>query len=148
VNALRHAVVVPPVEEQAARNALLGGGTPSNQPQRPPSYRSTPSIAPSETYTYESSRRELFKDARAPKASFGAQDLDKPYDQYGAQQEQVQDEDEETEAIKQQIKYTKSESVASTRNALRAAREAEETARNTLTKLGDQTGKLPHLRTG
>ncbi|KAJ8455673.1 hypothetical protein ONZ45_g18879 [Pleurotus djamor] len=34
------------------------------------------------------------------------------------------------------------ESVASTRNALRLAREAEETARNTLTRLGDQSEKL------
>jgi hypothetical protein len=53
----------------------------------------------------------------------------------------------QVEAIKQQIKFTKSESVASTRNALRAAREAEETARNTLTKLGDQTGQPPFTNT-
>jgi hypothetical protein len=36
----------------------------------------------------------------------------------------------------------KQESVSSTRNALRMAREAEETARGTLTKLGDQSEKL------
>jgi hypothetical protein len=45
-----------------------------------------------------------------------------------------------SEAIKQQIRFTKQESLASTRNALRTAREAEETARNTLTRLGDQSG--------
>lgn len=93
---------------------------------------------------YESSRAELFRNAPAPRATFGSQNLDQPYDQYGAnndqQDGQVRDEEEEVEAIKQQMRMTKQESLASTRNALRAAREAEETARNTLTKLGDQSG--------
>ena len=44
------------------------------------------------------------------------------------------------EGIKQNLRFTKQESVNSTRNALRLAREAEETARNTLTRLGDQSG--------
>lgn len=50
--------------------------------------------------------------------------------------------DEDVEGIKQQTRYVKQESVNSTRNALRLAREAEETARNTLTRLGDQSGAL------
>lgn len=49
--------------------------------------------------------------------------------------------DEDVEGIKQQLRFTKQESVNSTRNALRLAREAEETARNTLGKLGTQSGK-------
>jgi len=48
--------------------------------------------------------------------------------------------DEDIEGIKQQTRFVKQESVNSTRNALRIAREAEETARNTLTRLGDQSG--------
>ncbi|KZW02425.1 hypothetical protein EXIGLDRAFT_759923 [Exidia glandulosa HHB12029] len=52
------------------------------------------------------------------------------------------DEEEDVEAIKQSIRTTKQESLASTRNALRIAREAEETAANTLLKLGDQSEKL------
>jgi hypothetical protein len=48
--------------------------------------------------------------------------------------------EEDVEGIKQQIRATKQESVNSTRNALRLAREAEETARGTLLKLGDQSG--------
>jgi len=48
--------------------------------------------------------------------------------------------EEDVEGIKQQIRTTKQESVNSTRNALRLAREAEETARGTLLKLGDQSG--------
>lgn len=48
--------------------------------------------------------------------------------------------DEDVEGIKQQTKFLKQESVNSTRNALRMAREAEETARGTLGRLGDQSG--------
>lgn len=48
--------------------------------------------------------------------------------------------EEDVEGIKQQTRFVKQESVNSTRNALRLAREAEETARNTLGRLGDQSG--------
>lgn len=54
--------------------------------------------------------------------------------------------EEDVEGIKQQIRATKQESVNSTRNALRLAREAEETARGTLLKLGDQSGASISLR--
>ena len=48
--------------------------------------------------------------------------------------------EEDVEGIKQQLRFTKQESVMSTRNALRLAREAEETALGTVTKLGTQSG--------
>ncbi|CAE6507581.1 unnamed protein product [Rhizoctonia solani] len=54
----------------------------------------------------------------------------------------AEEEEEEVEAIKQDTRQLKQESVQSTRNALRIAREAEETARNTLLKLGDQSEKI------
>lgn len=50
--------------------------------------------------------------------------------------------EDDIEGIKQQTRFVKQESVNSTRNALRLAREAEETGRNTLTRLGDQSGML------
>jgi len=50
--------------------------------------------------------------------------------------------EDDVEGIKQQLRFTKQESVNSTRNALRLAREAEETARSTLGKLGDQSESL------
>lgn len=94
----------------------------------------------------DAQRDELFRSARPPKENFGAQSLDAPYDQYGRGQDGEQNayanEDDEVEAIKQQIRYTKQESLASTRNALRTARETEEVARATLTKLGDQTERI------
>jgi hypothetical protein len=49
--------------------------------------------------------------------------------------------EEDVEGIKKQTRYVKQESANSTRNALRLAREAEDTARNTLTRLGTQSGK-------
>jgi len=49
--------------------------------------------------------------------------------------------EEDEEGIKQQTRFVKQESVASSRNALRLAREAEETALNTVNRLGDQSGK-------
>ena len=48
--------------------------------------------------------------------------------------------EEDVEGIKQQTRFLKQESVNSTRNALRMAREAEETARGTLGRLADQSG--------
>ena len=53
--------------------------------------------------------------------------------------------EEDVEGIKQQTRFVKQESVNSTRNALRIAREAEETARGTLGRLGDQSGTFIFL---
>jgi len=50
--------------------------------------------------------------------------------------------EEDVEGIKKQTRYVKQESANSTRNALRLAREAEDTARNTLTRLGSQSERL------
>jgi len=63
---------------------------------------------------------------------------------YGRSQDQKgerNEEDDEVEAVKQQMRFTKQESLSSTRNALRLAREAEETASGSLLKLGDQSGE-------
>ncbi|SGY37740.1 BQ5605_C003g01878 [Microbotryum silenes-dioicae] len=60
----------------------------------------------------------------------------------GREDDQPLDEDEEVEGIKQQMRFVKQESLASSRNAVRIAREAEETARATLDKLGDQSDRI------
>lgn len=64
------------------------------------------------------------------------------YDGVEQQEQQQDEEDDEVEAIKQQMRFTKQESLSSTRNALRIAREAEETATNTMFKLSDQSEKI------
>jgi len=77
-------------------------------------------------------RAQLFAGAsRQPGTRPGATRLDDA---------QADGEEEDVEGIKGKTRTLKQESVNSTRNALRMAREAEETARNTLTRLGDQSG--------
>lgn len=61
---------------------------------------------------------------------------------YDRQLTAEEEEEEDVEAVKQQIRFTKQESVSSTRNALRVAAQAEETGRNTLTRLGAQGERL------
>lgn len=51
-----------------------------------------------------------------------------------------EEDDEDVEGIKQQTRFLKQDTVSSSRNALRIAREAEDAARNTLLRLGDQSG--------
>ncbi|PPR06876.1 hypothetical protein CVT24_011566 [Panaeolus cyanescens] len=82
-------------------------------------------------------RNELFSGYNASKSGSG-RFFDGPTPQ-GAPGEETE---EDVEGIKQQTRFVKQESVTSTRNALRMAREAEETARSTLGRLGDQSEKL------
>lgn len=53
-----------------------------------------------------------------------------------------ENEGDDVEGIKQQTRYVKQESVNSTRNALRLAREAEEVGQSTIGRLVEQSGKL------
>lgn len=85
----------------------------------------------------DSDRNELFAGYNPQKAGSG-----RFFDGPGIGREPAagEENDEDVEGIKQQTRFVKQESVNSTRNALRLAREAEETARNTLSRLGDQSG--------
>lgn len=84
-------------------------------------------------------RNELFSGYKAQKSGSG-RFFDGP--QPGREPVPGEENDDDVEGIKQQTRFVKQDSVNSTRNALRLAREAEETARNTLTRLGDQSGML------
>lgn len=70
------------------------------------------------------------------------EDLNVELDEFLSDQEQVNSEDEEVEVIKQDIRFTKQESVALTRNTLRMAQEAEASGTNTLGMLGSQSERL------
>ncbi|EFP86577.2 Protein transport protein S9 plasma membrane t-SNARE [Puccinia graminis f. sp. tritici] len=135
----KKAVEIPPVEEPKARappvnrNLLSSSRNPAG-----PSSSGRP-MANDRFGNPDANRQELFKGARPPNRSFVDRDMDGPPGSSGSQ---LDDEDEEVEAIKQQIKFTKQESLSSTRNALRIAREAEETARNTMNRLGEQSDRL------
>ncbi|KAG6851040.1 hypothetical protein H0H93_002932 [Arthromyces matolae] len=80
----------------------------------------------------EQDRNELFSGYKPTKSGSG-RFFDGP--QSGPEPNAGEENEEDVEGIKQQMRFTKQESVNSTRNALRMAREAEETARNTLTRL-------------
>ncbi|KAI3407115.2 SEC9 [Candida oxycetoniae] len=56
--------------------------------------------------------------------------------------QEVNSEDEEVDAIKQDIRFLKQESVQSTRNTLRMAQEADASGTNTLGMLGSQSERL------
>ncbi|EFW17224.1 Protein transport protein S9 plasma membrane t-SNARE [Coccidioides posadasii str. Silveira] len=65
---------------------------------------------------------------------------------YGAYQDRQltaeEEEEEDVQAIKQEIRFMKQQDVSSTRNALRVAAEAEETGRSTLARLGAQGERI------
>ncbi|BGP52676.1 hypothetical protein JCM8202_004797 [Rhodotorula sphaerocarpa] len=110
----------------------------------------------------QEARGELFAGApppgEGPSRFIAGPGAGSPYDPYGQsgsnngggeygsghppEQEFETEEDQEVEGIKQQMRFTKQESLASTRNAMRIAREAEETARATLDKLGEQSDRI------
>ncbi|EGV66609.1 hypothetical protein CANTEDRAFT_117698 [Yamadazyma tenuis ATCC 10573] len=69
-------------------------------------------------------------------------DLNVVLDEELPEQEQVNSEDEEVEGIKQDIRFIKQESTASTRNTLRMAQEADASGTNTLGVLGSQSERL------
>lgn len=64
----------------------------------------------------------------------------KPYEEKQLTAEE--EEEEDVQATKQEIRFLKQETVSSTRNALAAAARAEETGRDTLTRLGVQGERL------
>ena len=68
---------------------------------------------------------------------------DRSYGAYGDRQLTAEEEEEEDiQATKQDIKFMKQSDVSSTRNALRVAAQAEESGRNTLARLGAQGERM------
>ena len=65
------------------------------------------------------------------------------YEAYGNRQLTAEEEEEEdVQATKQEIRFIKQEDVSSTRNALRMAAQAEETGMNTLARIGAQGERI------
>ncbi|KAI4280992.1 MAG: hypothetical protein L6R38_004021 [Xanthoria sp. 2 TBL-2021] len=81
-------------------------------------------------------------DSTAP-GGYGAAPGSSSHEAYGERQLTAEEEEEEdVEATKQQIKFIKQEDVSSTRNALRIAAQAEETGQSTLARLGAQSERI------
>jgi len=152
--------VIPPLEDESS-----GAGSPrlnshstsdpySSRSAATPSESSTNSYAdfrdryqrnnPVDVYTrgqgnLDDDRSELFAGRNPNKAPSGRFTYDGPTLPEPAPGEENE---EDVEGIKQQTRFIKQDGVNSTRNALRMAREAEETARNTVNRLGSQSEKL------
>jgi protein transport protein SEC9 len=77
-------------------------------------------------------------------AESGASGAEGGYGAYGEERQLTAEEEEEedVQATKQQIRFMKQEDVSSTRNALRIAAQAEETGRGTLARLGAQGERI------
>ena len=95
----------------------------------------------------DSNRAALFGNRPPQRDPYGQQR--QPYeganpepDRFDEYQQQAENSDEDVEAVKQEIRFTKQESLSSTRNAIRIASEVEEQGRNTLNRLGGQSEKL------
>lgn len=112
-----------------------------------------------ETVSTEDNREALFGDAKQryvqkaslppshgrPGGGYGesaASDNDHSTYGEGRQLTAEEEEEEDVQATKQQIRFMKQEDVASTRNALRIAAQAEETGRATLARLGAQGERI------
>ena len=89
------------------------------------------------TAELDKDRNELFSGYNPAKSGSG-----RFFDGPDVENNEAGEGEDDVERIKQQTRFVKQESVNSTRNALRLAREAEETGRNTLERLGEQAGKL------
>ncbi|OAP63521.1 hypothetical protein AYL99_02748 [Fonsecaea erecta] len=142
-----------------------GGGAPGGNPYASVQQTSGTSrqggyggLGSSNLYENDSNRDELFGGARErleqkqqtqpsgpPDYEYnsGGDAGDRSYGAYGDRQLTAEEEEEEDiNALKQDIKFMKQQDVASTRNALRIAAQAEEMGRNTLARLGAQGERM------
>lgn len=120
---------------------------------RPGGYGGLGRTNSNETATTDMNRDALFGGAAErvqkqqeqgpPGYQYGAEDETKSYGAYGDRQLTAEEEEEEDiNATKQEIRFMKQQDVSSTRNALRMAAQAEETGRNTLARLGAQGERI------
>ncbi|KAI5852516.1 plasma membrane snare protein-like protein [Morchella snyderi] len=132
------------------RDQLFGGAQQRNhqQQQQPPPYGSVPANGPSPNekgaYGGSGGYGTSASGSGSGSGGYGSSTYGQTTggDSYNRQLTAEEEEEEDVNAVKQQIRFTKQESVASTRNALRVAAQAEETGRNTLGRLGAQGERL------
>lgn len=96
------------------------------------------------------SKEQLFGNRVHQPPSYGGYGAPPPTGGYGAPPKEgrtaEEEEEDDVDAVKQQIRFTKQESVNSTRRALAFAASAEETGRNTLARLGAQGESLSNTK--
>lgn len=131
----------------------FGGGSGSRGPG---GYGGLGQVDPNDPGASDANREALFGDARdrmeqrnqgdaPPPYSQGSGGFGGGYDMSTYQERHLtaeEEEEEEVQAAKQEIRMIKQGDVASTRNALRVAAQAEEVGRNTLARLGAQGERI------
>lgn len=115
----------------------------ASAPQRDPyAQRSSDPYARQSTSTL-AQREDLFRGAKPDaRLQTGGTYAGRIPDDDGEGLQTQEEEDEDVEGIKQEIRFVKQESLSSTQNALRMANEAEAAGRNTLSQLGEQSESL------
>lgn len=115
-----------------SRNALFGGARERVQ-QKPPQHAGQSSQPPPYAADYG-------QDGQSGAYGGGS---GSSYEAYGDRQLTAEEEEEEdVQATRQEIRFMKQSDVSSTRNALRIAAQAEETGRNTLARIGAQGERI------
>jgi hypothetical protein len=115
---------------------------PNYGPDLQPPNRSKGVLYSRGTAELDKDRNELFSGYKPPKSGSG-RFFDRPnVEDNEAGEDGADDKEKDIEGIKREIRSVKEASANSTKNALRLAREAEETGRNTLARLDEQSGKL------
>ncbi len=140
-----------------AKDDLFGGARNRTQPQQQPAggrsalYAAAANNQPRRTKSRETMNTlddlnadyDDYAETRNKPTGYQAQTTayTPEYEEYEEKQEQQQ-EDEDVEGIKQELRFVKGESVASTRNTLRMAQEAEMSGQNAMGMLGAQGERL------
>lgn len=93
-----------------------------------------------ELFAGATQKTALHSPAHGAYGAYGARGVQKDYHLT------AEEEDDDVEAIKSQIRFTKGRTVASTQTALRAAAQAEESGRSTLMRLGAQGDSLQNTQ--
>ncbi|KAF2277411.1 uncharacterized protein EI97DRAFT_449543 [Westerdykella ornata] len=135
-----------------------GSGGQEQPSRRPGGYGGLGRANSNDTMSTEAGRNELFGNASqryqerqqqggpsgmAPQSGAYGQEAPGGYGAYGDRQLTAEEQEEEDiNAAKSEIKFIKQQDVSSTRNALRLAQQAEETGRDTLARLGAQGERI------
>lgn len=132
---------------QQQQQELVTAPAPQQQQQQqpPPQQQSEQAYEPAPQWQFEEEEveQQLTQGQQMGESTRGYKTFEELQQEEEARQQQ--EEDEEVDQVKQEIRFTKQGSVASTRNTLRMAQEAEMSGLNTIGVLGHQSNQLGNV---
>ncbi|CDH08408.1 related to Protein transport protein SEC9 [Zygosaccharomyces bailii ISA1307] len=134
-----------PITQQQQQELVTAPAPQQQQQQPPPQRQSEQSYEPAPQWQFEEEEveQQLTQGQQMGESNRGYKTFEELQQEEEARQQQ--EEDEEVDQIKQEIRFTKQGSVASTRNTLRMAQEAEMSGMNTVGVLGHQSNQLGNV---